>query len=175
MDENERAALLQELAQSTSELETEIHGLTPAQATYRSGEARWSILECVEHIALTESGMFQLLTTRAMDGRAAKTGREHKFARAILDRSRNIPAPDHVQPRGAHTTLDEAWSDFQRRRQQTIDYVAHTDHDLNERHTMHPVAGEISCRECLSLLMGHPNRHVGQIREIKQDPGYPTS
>ena len=58
-----------------------------------------------------------------------------------------------------------------------LGHDAVTGHQLHPLRSffMHPVAGEITCRECLALVIGHPLRHLQQIREIKGSPGYPAA
>jgi len=56
--DEERAALIAQLERTRDLLRAATRGLTPAQATYKTAADRWSVLECVEHLALTEPFLF---------------------------------------------------------------------------------------------------------------------
>ncbi len=175
MQDDERNTILERLRAAGPALEGELSGVSDAQATFRPA-GKWSILDCVEHIAATEAGMFHLITEGSSPAETADQGREEAFLRNSTNRERKFTAPEGISPRARFASVDLALRTFQRRRSRTIGHIETVDGgDLRNRKTQHPVAGEITCRECLSLIIGHPMRHLEQIREIKQHPDFPRA
>jgi uncharacterized damage-inducible protein DinB len=175
MTDDDRRSVLETLAEALPALKAELEGLNSGQLTYRPESGAWSILDCVEHIATTESGMFHLIARGSSPASAQGEGREGKYFRGVLNRARKFSAPAGLQPTQQYPSAEAALEAFAERRARTIRYIEETTDDLRARTTVHPVAGEVTCRECLALLMGHPLRHLEQIREIKATPGFPRA
>ena len=57
MTESDRQFVLEELKASEAALLEAVAHLSAAQARFKPDAARWSILECVEHVALVEDLM----------------------------------------------------------------------------------------------------------------------
>lgn len=79
-----------------------------------------------------------------------------------------------LRPEARFSSVEGALRAFLEARESTVRYLETVDDDLRARKTIHPVAGEITCRECLALLIGHPLRHIDQIREVRSAPGFPV-
>lgn len=174
MQEQERLEVLGHLRQAQTTLEGEVADVSPSQAQFRAGPQHWSILDCVEHLALTEASMLRLITDAARPAEATGEGRETKILKHITNRTRRVGAPAGLEPAGRFETVEEALRAFAANRGRTIEFVESLDNDLRGSRTIHPVMGDITCRECLALIMGHPLRHLEQIREIKSAAGYPA-
>jgi len=169
---DERAALLDQLQSGKASLASELEGLSDSQARFRSGSGAWSILDCVEHIALAESAMFIMISRKSYPAERGES-REQAYLANSVKRGRKFEAPGLMRPAGRHLSVAAAFEAFADRRNRTIHYIETVEDDLRGRRTAHPVAGDINCRECLALLIGHPLRHMEQIREIKAAPGFP--
>ncbi len=174
MTSEERSALLEQLRAGKVAIASEVEGLSDAQAGFRAASGAWSIVECVEHVALAETGMFIAISRRSTPG-SSERHREEGYFRNSLKRTRKFEAPEMMKPSGRYASLAEALKAFEDSRDRTIRYIEKVDDDLRGRRTTHPVAGDITCRECLGLMMGHPLRHAEQIREIKAAAGFPTA
>ncbi len=174
MDEAERSSLVEQLRGGLDSLLRSVEGLSDAQARFKPGPEQWSIEDIVEHLAVTEHGMYRLITAYYEPlAEPADRGREEMVANLGRDRSKKRDAPERVRPRGRYATLAAALEQFRANRERTIAYVAGCEDDLRTRATEHPL-GRMSCQECLMVLIGHPLRHLEQIREIKQSPRYPA-
>jgi uncharacterized damage-inducible protein DinB len=171
MTGEERHSILEQLAEAVPALENELDGVPEAQARQAPGEGRWSILDCLEHVALAEATMLHLIANESTPAEAVTPGREDKFLRHSTNRARTFTAPERARPKGSFASLNIALDALRERRAQTIRFIEQCDGDLRDRKTLHPVAGQITCRECLALLIGHPMRHIQQIREIKAQLG----
>lgn len=169
MTAEERRSILEQLGQAGPALQHELDGISETQADWRPEHGRWSILDCVEHVAVTEALMFDLIANRFTPAEAVSAGREDRFLFHSTNRARKFTAPEAMHPRSRYASLSAALEGFLEQRKQTMQYVETCDSDLRDRKTMHPVAGEITCRECLALLIGHPMRHLQQIREVKSE------
>lgn len=65
MDEHERQFILGNLREARETLLVETRGVSERQSRWKPTSDRWSILECVEHVAVAEDGLFYLLSKRA--------------------------------------------------------------------------------------------------------------
>lgn len=168
MTNDERSALIEQLRQGPNLLAAELEGVSEQDARRRAAPDVWSVLDCVEHIAAGESLLFRLISTSSTPAEPGRESREDRFLHHMQKRSRKFQAPEELRPTGRFATLADALQSFTERREGTVRYIENAGDDLRGRMTTHPVAGEITCRECLAMLIGHPLRHLDQIREIKR-------
>lgn len=167
------------LAQTQKTLLKEVKGLSDAQLAFRSAPDRWSIAECIEHIALTEAGLFQVvqggLQQPAEPAKRAeiKVSNEEIIAR-LTNRTGKAQAPEFLKPTGRFGATAAALAAFQQRREASIAYVRETEDDLRNHFAFHPVTGVIDCYQMLILTAAHQMRHTLQIQEILADPAFPA-
>jgi hypothetical protein len=179
MTPEERKFLVGQLERSRGLLLAATRGVTTAQANFKPGPDRWSILECVEHVALTEPFLFgfvqQVLKAPAnpvKDEAELKAGDE-KMLTGVTDRSKKAQAPEPARPTGRFANMTAALEAFTAARAKTIEYVEMTQDDLRS-HSFKIGEGEPSDDyQLLLLLAAHPERHAAQISEVKAAPGYP--
>ena len=170
----EREVLLEQLNSSREAVRQAVAGLSEAQARFRPAPDRWTVAECVEHVAVAERQMLRLVTefrapaaepsNRRLDGLILKGG---------TDRSKKMQSPDVAVPKGRYATFGEALGSFEKARERTLAYVTGCQEDLRTFATKHPVVGAIDCYQCLLVLAVHPARHAKQIEELRNDPGFP--
>jgi hypothetical protein len=152
-----------------------LRGVSAVQSNFKPASDRWSIAECVEHVALTEEVLLKMLVSGAAHpiGVSLTPDKDGRMAAAVVDRSRRFQAPDVIRPSGRFASLSAAWEQFEKSRRVSVAYARECPNDLRGLFTMHPLLGQIDCYRCLLLLALHPARHAAQIEEIKQHPGYP--
>ena len=163
----DRDELLDKLNSGRAELLASLDGVTEEQAAVKPATG-WSILECVEHVAIVEENLRRRLieqSSKADDELPRQ--REAVIVARAADRSRKVPAPEPAHPRGRFNTLAEALESFCRSREQTIAYIASCQQDLRRLKMEHPLIGAVSGQEMLLLMIGHPFRHAAQIRELR--------
>ena len=157
------------LDQGSRALLDSLDGLDDAAAALRPGEGRWSVLECVEHVAVAE----ELLLSRLIAAIPAQPSRNEVRERAILergaDRTRRALAPEATRPIGRFSTLAEALSHFQEARQRTRRFLRECPADLRALTAVHPIIGPVNGYELVLILSQHPVRHAAQIREIRSE------
>ena len=175
MTDSERAFAIQQLVEGRDALLRAIEGVSEAQAQFKPKPDGWSIADCVEHIAVADGMLFGLLEQGAPNPQGVALGPEKdgRVARAVVDRSRKIAAPERLRPAGRFRSVDEARDHFLAGHGRAIAYARDCAKDLRSLFTLHPLLGEIDCYRCLLLLALHPARHAAQIEEIKLDPAFP--
>lgn len=175
MDESERREVLAVLARTRDEYLASLGGVSDAQARWHPAPDQWSVLDCTEHVAVSERGMLQLITVLATPrGEPDRPGREAAIGAMTVDRSRRLDAPTGTRPRGRYATLDEAAAKFRSNRDATLAFVTTCAVDLRTLETTHPLAGLMTASECLSVLAAHPLRHAAQVRELRARPDFPA-
>jgi uncharacterized damage-inducible protein DinB len=159
--------ILEKLKSSRDQYLDALAVIPEERAGIRPASGGWSILDCAEHVAVVELGMFRRMTS-AFTILAAEPGRHREalFLARGLDRSRKFFAPEPAQPEGRFTALAEAASAFSRQRERTITWAESCGENLRLRSLEHPVFGTINAYECLILMALHPLRHLQQIREL---------
>jgi DinB superfamily len=168
MTREERERLLADLESGRQAVVDVLRGVTEAQASLRPAADRWSILECVEHLALAEDFLFgRILAAEPEAARVGDPQREAKIMERGADRSRPLQAPDVARPTARFSTLAEAVEHLAASRQQTIEFVRGCGQDLRAQVTTHPLVKQPNCYEVLLMMAAHPHRHAKQLAEIK--------
>ena len=180
MTKPERAYLLSELRSSEAALLTSIKGLTNAQWTFKSSPEVWSIEECTEHLILAEDLIFgeaqKALETPAVARLPnATSDGDRKLVAQLEDRSKKAQAPKVIQPTGAFSTPESAAQEFARRRDKTIAYVETTKDPIRLHVGVGPAGDPADVYQFLLEMSAHSVRHTEQIREVKENAGYPAS
>jgi hypothetical protein len=170
MEPNERHEILALLEQSRAALLAAVDGVTNERARRIPAPGRWSILGCVEHVAISEDYLFSQIGEATLSQTAATNPvREAKMLAFGADRSRRIESPPEGHPTGAFPTLAAAVSHFLASRKRTIAFVRANRGDLRARMTWHPILKEANCHEMLLSMCVHVLRHLKQIEEIKAE------
>ncbi len=169
MVESERQEVLQELSSGRDALRACMTGVGNRLAIRKPGPGRWSILECVEHVAVAEQFLLSRLTgARRSDCSHRKSTREAMIVARGLDRAKPAESPEAGRPKGRFQTLDEAVSFFECMRAQTIRFVEEFNEDPRIWLTDHPlIPGPVNCYEMFLIMSTHPVRHAEQIAEIR--------
>jgi uncharacterized damage-inducible protein DinB len=168
MKESERNEILAFLQRGSTALADAVQDVSDELAARIPGPGKWSILQCAEHVAITEEGLFSLiLASRLADAPQVNAEREAKIVARGADRSRRVESPEDVRPAGRFETLVQAFQHFLASRERTIEFAKTCDEDLRARIAPHPLLGMVNCHEMLLLMAAHPLRHARQIEEIK--------
>ena len=150
------------------EVSQAVAGLTDEHASVHPGEGRWSVLECVEHIALAERRFLGLLENGGhLDAPDTDEQKGPALLARLSSRSTRAQAPDPVRPVGRFSTLAHALEDFNAARAQTLGFVEAHFPELDGRSARHPFFGLMSGYHFLFLMTGHTLRHAEQIRETR--------
>ncbi|SRR6266567_3050602 len=169
MDEQLRSEILRLLAEGTENLRTSLDGIEEAEAIRKPADGRWSVLDCLEHVAVTERVLLaQVQSATPAEGPQHNPVREAKILDRALDRTRLIPAPEVVIPPGRLQSVTDALAQFEGTRAETIRFVEEFNGDLRTWLTIHPmVRGPVNCYEMLLMMALHPKRHAQQIAQTR--------
>jgi hypothetical protein len=179
MTDAERTALVTELKASQQAVVDTVKGLTPEQMTFKPGPDRWSVAECVEHIAATEPMLFGFIegkvlkTAPASEADRAKTaGKDTGVITMVTDRSKKFQAPNEIRPTGRWTGRDDLLKAFGDARAKTLSWVETTKDDLRA-HVMSGPGGELDGYQWMMYLSGHTRRHLAQMKEVMASANFP--
>jgi hypothetical protein len=177
LTEQERGLVLKHLQQTRQAFLDSISGLSDAQWTFKAAPDRWSIAEVAEHIALSETTIFQLITTKLLASppfqRDPNGMTDEQLMAGVLDRTNRFQAPEILRPTNRWATRDALAKDFIAARDKTEAYVKATTDDLRGHGAPHPVVKMLDGYQWLLFLSAHSGRHTAQINEVKESPGYP--
>jgi len=153
-----------------------VSGLSDAQWRFKAGPDRWSIAECLEHIALAEDFLFVNVERNVMKAGPGAPDRDYaKIDDAVLamipDRSHKAQAPPPLVPTGRWTP-EEALKHFLASREKTIEFMK-TEPGLRAHVADGPIGQPLDAYEWLLFIAAHSKRHTEQIDEVKADPKFP--
>ncbi len=175
MTPEDREHLLVHFQMTGQMLAEEVRGLSPAQLEYRASDDRWTIRECVSHLAVAEPDYWRDLM-KAVKAPADMSGKKSANSDADI-LWYGIDRVVHTKTGGGHEkvetykSLDEAMSRFQTLRGTMIDYIKSTDDDL--RAHSFGTRSPIDCWQWMLEISTHAERHIQQIREIKAGSKFP--
>lgn len=178
--DQERAYTIDSLNVTKDALHQSLAGLSDAQLTYKPSLDRWSIAECVEHIALVEKRILYAIQA-SMDAPAEPEKRaEIKVSdvdviKAVRSRATRLSAPDPVVPTGRFDDTATALAAFDAHRTAAVSYVVTVSGDLRTHYFTHFMLGQLDAYQAVLLMSAHCERHRKQIEEIKTAPDYPTT
>jgi DinB superfamily len=167
--EAQKAEILQALKRGREALAKALAGVDEPLAVRKPNPTRWSILECVEHLAVSEELLLMRMTkARHSDLSQANPAREAKIIGRGLDRTRPVESLEVGRPAGRFQSLDEALARFDAVRAETTRFVERLSDDQRFWLTDHPLMrGPVNCYEMLLMISLHPARHAKQIEEIR--------
>src|SRR5512134_3644208 len=125
---SERDGLVACLTQSQANLRAATEHLTDAQWTREPAPGKWSPVQLVEHLVLTETAVPRIIALALEEpewpstpGEAAEQDRE--IAAALQDDATRMTAPESATPRRRYATGREAVEAFHAQRARTLAYV----------------------------------------------------
>jgi hypothetical protein len=155
--------------------------LTPEQWSFKAAPEKWSIAECAEHIAASETFLWGLIEKLAAAPASKpeeieKTkGKDATVVKMVPDRTSKFQAPEPIKPKKLAADPTEYLAKFKAARDEHIAYIEKTDASLRDKVMPHPAMGPLDAYQWALLLSAHAERHVLQIQEVKAAPGFPAS
>jgi DinB family protein len=175
--DRERETALALLTRSRATVLNAVEGVTETQARWRPAPERWSILEYIEHLAVSDDGLIALVK-RSLETPARTETEDERKAREQQIRATPIPrgvnrAPEQLKPAARFSSLGEAVSAFLAARERTIEYARSTTDDLRSHFTPHPVLGQMDAFQWLCGNARHAESHAGHVMEIRGMAEFP--
>ena len=176
MSAKDRERLLVHFEMTTQMVAEQVRGLSPAQLEYKASPDRWSIREVVSHLAVAEPDYWRGVQKSV---NAAPDMAHKKSVNTDADIMwYGIDRVVHTKTGGGHEKVDtykdlnEALGKFQALRATMIEYIKTTNDDLRA-HSVGDGTEVIDCWQWMLEISTHSERHIQQIREIKNDPKFP--
>lgn len=175
----ERETLLRHLEESRERLLRMANNLSREELHYRPAEDRWTVAECLEHIAMVEARVLGLIQKTLEAGpdaskRSALDGKDDDLIAGTVARVARFKAPEYVVPAG-RCPDDQLLKEFEGARQQTHAFAASTNADLRSHFYKHPAFGDLDLYQWLLLIAAHCDRHRVQSEEVMASPGFPRA
>ena len=174
-DKDKALALLESTKKDVLDTTT---GLSPAQWNFKPAPDRWSIAECMEHIAAAEDFIRGNIENGVMKAPAAP-GRDTAAIDAgiianVPARKTKVQAPDAIKPTNRFGSPQGSIDHFVESRAKTEDYLKSAT-GLRDHAADSPTGQKWDAYEFILLISAHSERHTNQIKEVKADPNYPKS
>ena len=152
-------------------------GLSDAQWNFRASPFKWSVAQCMEHIAAAEDllrqmaeGQIKQQTAPVADRDLKKT--DDRVLEVIPDRSRKFQAPEQLRPRNQFGSGEASLKHFLESRAKTVELMKTTP-DLRAHVVDSGLLGKIDAFERILFIAAHSERHTKQLLEVKADPKFP--
>src|SRR5688572_22302816 len=176
--EADRKYLLDNLTRSREELIKETKGLTKEQWNFKESPDRWSINQIVEHIAIWELLMSHDISRMLSKGpqpELAATALPDSIGLNFIMEEKQHISTEYTKP--FTYTVPMGLNDLQnnvnwllKMRNESIGYVATTSDDLR----VYYLPGRPkNVHQVYITLFGHTDRHLRQLKKVKQHPAYP--
>jgi hypothetical protein len=177
--DRERETALALLARSRTAVLKAVDGVTEDQARWKPAPERWSILEYIEHLAVSDDGLVALVK-RSLAAPAHVETEEERRAREQKIRETPIPrgvnrAPENLKPVARFGSLAEAVAAFLAARERTVEYARATTDDLRSHFAPHPVLGQMDGFQWLCGNARHAESHAAHVVEIRGMAGFPSA
>ncbi|HEY6976065.1 MAG TPA: DinB family protein [Chitinophagaceae bacterium] len=178
--EQERKTAVDLLQQTEQGVIDAVAGLSDAQLNFKPAPDRWSVLECVKHIAISEQGLRHAIDSAVQQAanpekRSEVKATDEQVVQMLESRAQKVKTVPPLEPQNTpYKSLDEALGSFKTNRAKLIEYVKSTNDDLRNHVITFPFASFDSYQMIL-FIGAHSNRHTQQINEVKADPNFPKN
>lgn len=165
------------LQETQNNLLQKVSGLTPAQLNFKADATSWSVAECVEHIAISETNIFDFAQKALKEPADPSKRSEVKMSddavvKMVASRSTKVKTNEAFEPSGKFGTYEASLEEFKTKRQHNIKYITTTSDDLrNHYNDFH--FGKLDTYQTILFMAGHTKRHTDQIVEIMNNVNFP--
>ncbi len=155
-----------------------VNNLSEEQLNFRSATDKWSVAECIEHIALAELEFPKILEREIQepanpDFRNKIRIQDDEIQPKMTSKKWKAKSPEIFKPSNKFANASQAITAFQNQRNKTISYVETTKDDLRNHYWKHPLTGKIDLYQTLILMSAHLERHIEQIENVKLSTDFP--
>lgn len=162
-----KEVLFKAIDSNTQLLLDTVRGLSEEQLQRRPA-GKWSVLEQLEHIVLTDR-VVDLLLMREPNSMAETDtiiGQERLEKIIVTLRARKVAAPDLLLPKGHIKTISAFEEQFTKQREAFKTKVENGQIILNRQSYKHPYLGEMTVIDWYHFIPLHAQRHLEQIKDI---------
>lgn len=178
MSDEERKFIVDYLVETRDFVFKTVKGLTDEQLNFKPGAEAWSVAECVEHIAITENGLFGWMEASLKETADPAKLAEIKMTRddviaMITDRTNKFKTNEASTPKNSFGSCDGSLKEFKARRDAHIDYMKKTQEDLHGHMVTLPNGLSMDSYQLVVFMAAHTKRHTLQIQEVMADANFP--
>jgi hypothetical protein len=177
MTDRDREHLMVHFEMTTQMVGELVRGLSPAQLEYKASPDRWSIREVVSHLAVAEPDYWREIQKALKAAPDMATKKSSATDADIM--WYGIDRVVHTKTGGGHEKVDtykdmgEALGKFQALRATMIQYIKTTNDDMRAHSFGEGGPEVIDCWQWMLEISTHAERHIQQIREIKNEANFP--
>ena len=180
LTKEERETAIKYMKETKEGFLNDVKGLSEAQLNFKAAPERWSIAQCMEHIAIAENALMGLIQDNQKKPADLSKRSEVKVTDAdllakVTDRSRKGTAPEFLKPSNKFKNSEETIKAFVEQRDKNMEYIQTTNDDLRDHFMPHPAIGMLDDYQWVLLIAAHSRRHTLQIEEVKTDPNFPKN
>ncbi len=179
LSKTERKTAISLMKDTKADALKSVKGLSEAQLNFRAAPEKWTVKECMYHIAISEKNLWDMMegTMKAHtnpEKRSEIKMNDEQLIKMMEDRSFKVKTNEAFEPKNTpYKSLDEAIDAFKSRRMDHIKYMKSTTEDMRN-HVVQMPFGYLDCYQLCLMIASHSNRHTQQINEIKADPAFPS-
>jgi uncharacterized damage-inducible protein DinB len=157
-----------------------VKDLSAAQLKFKSADDKWSVEDCVKHIAVSEKNLWSTVESSLKlppnpELRAEIKMTDEQVVKGTADRSNKVKTSDAFKPENTpFKSSTDALEAFKIDRQKLITYIKNSNDDMRNHVSALPF-GNFDAYQMVLLISAHTKRHIQQIEEVKADPGFPKT
>jgi uncharacterized damage-inducible protein DinB len=180
ISKKERKSAAKFLSDSEKNALNTVSKLNEAQLKFKPSADKWSVEECMMHIAATEKALWGMTdgaikATPNPEKRSEIKWSDEEVMKNITERTNKVKTFPPLEPQNTgFKTLEEATASFKENRAKLISYVKGTKDDLRNHVATLPV-GSFDTYQMILFIGAHSNRHVEQMKEVMADPNFPKN
>lgn len=174
----ERKTAVSLLKETRADVLNTIKGLSETQLNFKASPEKWSVKECMYHIAISEKNLWAMMEC-AMKSQANPEKRaeikitDEQLIEMMEDRSSKVKTVESFEPKSTpYQYLDDAVNAFKVMRSDHIKYMKSTTEDMRN-HVVQMPFGWLDCYQLCLMIASHSNRHMQQMKEVIADTDFP--
>jgi DinB superfamily len=180
LSDKERTYAIELLSKTETGVFSSLLGLSEAQLNFKPAPDRWSIADCIKHIAVTEGALWQMADASLKQAanpekRSEIKATDEQVVQMIESREKKVKTFPPMEPQNTpYKSVADALSSFYISRGKLIEFVRTTSDDMRDHVVTFP-AGSFDSYQMVLFIAAHSNRHTQQIDEVKADPAFPKN
>jgi len=181
LTDKERNGAVDLLSKTEQGVFNSLLGLNDAQLNFKPAPDRWSIAECVKHIAVTEIALWQM-TDAALkqpanpEKRSEIKATDEQLVQMVESRAQKVKTFTSLEPQNtSYKSTPDALASFFDSRKKLIVFVSTTNDNLRDHVVTLEKVGSFDCYQMVLFMAAHSYRHTQQIEEVKADPNFPKN
>lgn len=177
LSDKERSFAITQLNTSKNELLNTIEGLNDEQLHFKNDEGSWSIAECTEHITIFVDEVFEILEESLELPANPDRQKDVKFSddeliTFIQNRTDKTKTNEEFEPNKIYGNHAATIKTYLQKLEKHIDYLKVTKDDLRNHYVNF---GTVDAYQIFLYMAAHTNRHIAQIKEVKNNKKFPIN